>query len=116
MSKDSERATLVSRRRHTNLLDACVGDYEFAPNDTLPEGAKVKTWREDDQLIGQARGKNTLKLPFDIYAKSQTNFFLKINGATLTFIKNDNGEVTSVIHHITGVPDWEGKKLSKQPR
>lgn len=63
-------------------------------------------------MIGQARGENTLKLPFDIYAESQTNFFLKINGAQLTFIKNQKGEVTSVIHHMSGVPNWEGKKVS----
>jgi len=100
----------------TNLLDACVGDYEFAPNDTLPKGAKVRIWREGDQLVGQARGENTLKLPFNIYAESQTNFFLKINGAELTFIKNDKGEITSVMHHIAGVPDWEGKKVKKVSR
>ncbi len=95
----------------TTLLDACVGDYEFSPNTALPTGAKVTIWRQGDQLIGQARGENTLKLPFNIYAESQTNFFLKINGAQLTFIKNQKGEVTSVIHHIPGVPDWEGKKV-----
>jgi len=104
----------VAIKLDTNLLEACVGDYEFAPNDTLPEGAKVRIWREEDQLVGQAQGKNTLKLPFNIYAESQTNFFLKINGAELNFIKNDNGEVTSVMHHIAGLPDSEGKKLENK--
>jgi hypothetical protein len=47
----------------------------------------------------------------EIYPQSETNFFLKINGAQLTFIKNDKGEVTSVIHHAARVPDSEGKKV-----
>ena len=46
-----------------------------------------------------------------MYPESETDFFLKINGAQLAFIKNDRGEVTSVIHHIAGLPDCEGKKL-----
>ena len=99
----------------TNLLEACVGDYEFPPNDTIPEGAKVRIWREGDQLVGQAQGKNTLKLPFNIDAESETNFFIKINGAELTFIKNEKGEVTSVMHHVSGIPDWEGRKVRKGP-
>jgi hypothetical protein len=50
---------------------------------------------------------------FDIYPESETNFFLKFDGAQLTFIKNDKGEVTAVIHHMDGRPDLEGKKLKK---
>jgi len=93
------------------LTHALVGHYEFPPSTELPTGAKVTIWRQGDQLVGQAHGENTLKLPFDIYAESQTNFFLKINDAQLTFVKNDKGEVTSVIHHVAGLQDWEGKKL-----
>jgi hypothetical protein len=29
----------------------------------------------------------------------------------LTFIKDDKGEVTAVIHHEEGLPDLKGKKL-----
>ena len=49
---------------------------------------------------------------FDLYAESETNFFIKINGAQLTFIKNDKGEVTAVTHHEPGVPDIKGRKVS----
>ena len=72
---------------------------------------KLTIWREGDQLVGQAWGKNVLQGAFDIYPESETNFFLKIDGAQLTFIKNDKGEVTAVIHHYPGFPDIEGKKL-----
>jgi len=48
---------------------------------------------------------------FDMYPESETEFFLKMNGARLAFIKDDNGEVITVIHQIAGLPDCEGKKL-----
>jgi hypothetical protein len=32
----------------------------------------------------------------------------------LTFIKNDQGEVTAIIHHMAGRPDSEGKKLKNE--
>jgi hypothetical protein len=49
--------------------------------------------------------------PLDVYPESETNFLVKINGAQLTFIKNDTGEVTAVIHHMAALPDSEGKKI-----
>jgi endo-1,4-beta-xylanase len=97
----------------TKLLDACVGHYEFAPNAVSPTGVKLTIWREENQLVGQAWGENVLKDAFDIYPESETNFFLKVDGAQLTFIKNDKGEVTAVIHHQAGYSDNEGKKINK---
>jgi hypothetical protein len=67
-------------------------------------------------LVGTIRGENTLHGAFDLFPESETNFFVKVNGAQLTFIKNDKGEVTAVIHHSShaGVPDIEGKKLKNE--
>jgi hypothetical protein len=62
-------------------------------------------------LVWQAWGENATRGAIDIYPESETNFFIKLNGAQLTFIKNDKGEVTSVIHHAARVPDSEGKKV-----
>lgn len=95
----------------TKLYDACIGQYEFAPDTAFPTGIKLTIWRRGDQLAGQAMGKNGGGGEFEIYPESETKFFLKINGAELTFVKNDKGEVTAVIHHIAGLPDSEGKKL-----
>ena len=50
----------------------------------------------------------------NMFPESETNFLLTINGAQLTFIKNGKGEVTGVIHHMTGLPDSEGKKLKNE--
>jgi CubicO group peptidase (beta-lactamase class C family) len=96
----------------TKLYDACAGQYEFAPDAAFPTGVKLTIWRQGDQLVGRALGKNGGGGEFDIYPESETTFFLKINGAQLTFIKNDQGEVTAVIHHIAGLPNSEGKKLN----
>jgi hypothetical protein len=67
-------------------------------------------------LVWQAWGKGATRGAIDIYPESETNFFIKINDTDtqLTFIKNDKGEVTAVIHHEVGLPDIEGKKLKNE--
>jgi len=99
----------------SKLLDACVGHYEFAPTAVPTAGIKVTIWREGDQLLWQARGRNTVPGSFNVYPESETNFFLKISGGQLTFIKNDNGEVTAVsVHEDAWLPDSVGKKLKNE--
>ncbi len=66
-------------------------------------------------MVGQALSRDGGGGEFDLCPESETSFFLKLNGAQLSFIKNDKGEVTAVIHHIAGLPDSEGQKL-KGPR
>jgi CubicO group peptidase (beta-lactamase class C family) len=106
----------VAIKLDPKLLDACVGHYEFAPNAVFPpSGMKVKIWREEEQLEWQAWGRDAVQGAIDIYPESETNFFLKINGAQLTFMKNGKGEITAVTHHMSGLPDIVGKKLSKPP-
>ena len=104
----------VAIKLNPKLLDAVVGHYEHPPQAIWPTaGVKVTIWREGDQLFGQAQGKDVLHGAFEIYPESETNFFLKVNGAQLTFVKNDKGEVTAVIHHAAGYPDSVGKKLKE---
>ena len=97
------------------LLDAVVGHYECAPDAVFPTLGKVTIWREGDHLVGEASDKNGGAGAFDVCPESETNFFDKTSGAQLTFIKNDKGEVTAVIHHSAraGVPDAGGKKLKE---
>ena len=98
-----------------DLLDTYVGQYEFAPNTIpqFPEGLWVTIWREEDQLISQARDRNHSYGIVELYPESETIFFSKINGVGLTFIKNDKGETTGVIVHSPRgeVGDYQGKKL-----
>ena len=101
----------VAIKLDTKLLDACVGHYEFVPDAAHPTGIKLTIWREGEQLVGQAWGKDVLQGAADIYPESETNFFIKTDGVQLTFIKNDKGQVTAVIRHEAGLPDIKGKKL-----
>jgi CubicO group peptidase (beta-lactamase class C family) len=95
----------------TKLLDAVVGDYEFAHGAGLPAGMKLSIWQDGNQLTGQVWGENALKGAFDIYPESETKFFVKLDGSELIFFKNDRGEITSVIRHTESRSDAKGKKL-----
>jgi D-alanyl-D-alanine-carboxypeptidase/D-alanyl-D-alanine-endopeptidase len=103
----------VAIKLDPKFLDAIVGHYEFAPKAPFPTGGKVTIWREGAQLSCQVWGENAIRGAFDIYPESETNFFIKLNGAQLVFIKTDKGQVTTIIHRSSrpGVADSEGKKL-----
>jgi hypothetical protein len=106
----------IAIKLDAKLLDACVGQYEIAPNQLFGTGTKVTIWRNGDHLVWQAFGGNVSPGALDLYPESETNFFLKINGAQVTFIKNDKGEVMALIHHKAwpDLPDGEGKKLENE--
>ena len=102
----------VAIKLDTKLLDACVGQYKFAPNIEFGTVMTLTIRRQGDQLVGQARDEN-FENSFDIYPESETNFFDKL-GDQFTFIKNDQGEVTAAIRQVKEWPDWEGKKLKNE--
>ncbi len=95
----------------TRLYDACVGQYEFAPDAVFCSGMKLTIRRQGDQLIAQCQGRGAYRSAFHIYPESETNFLATFNDAQLTFIKNGEGEVTGVIHHLEWLADSVGKKL-----
>jgi len=96
------------------LVQACVGKYEIAPDNVFGIGTKVTIRRKGDHLVWQAFGRCVSQRALDLYPESETNFFLKHYGSQVTFIKNDKGEVTALIHHMAGLPDSEGKKLKNE--
>jgi hypothetical protein len=94
------------------LLDPCVGRYEFPPNPGTPKGGIVRISREGDQLVWRATGENFVPGAIYLYPETETNFFTKLfDNAQLTFIKNGRWQVTSMIHHVDGVPDTVVKRL-----
>lgn len=68
-----------------SILESYVGVYELAPNFT------ITVTRKGSQLFGQATGQGQ----FELFAKSATEFFLKIVDAQITFSVND-GKVESM--------------------
>lgn len=84
--------TTISYQNHAidvpiEILDTYVGDYQLAPNFILSITC------EGNQLYSQATGQSRV----EIYPKSETEFFLKVVVASITFVKDDNGIVTGLI-------------------
>jgi CubicO group peptidase (beta-lactamase class C family) len=100
----------VAIKLDPKLLDAFVGQYEFAPVAAYPTGVRLTIRRQGDQLIGDMRGKNIFGGVFELYPESETNLFDTIYFARYSFRKNDKEEATVGIHYWG--PDLAGKKLS----
>lgn len=100
------------------LLDACVGEYEIAPDNMFGTGTKVTIRRSGDHLVWQAFGRGVSPGALDVYPESETNFFYKGARALIrfTFIKNDKGEAIALTIHLAGLglPDSEGKKVKTE--
>ena len=82
------------------VLDACVGEYQLAP------AFFIAVTREADQLFIQATGQS--KLP--IYAESETEFFLKVVNAQITFLRDANLRVIRLVLHQNG-RDMPGERV-----
>jgi CubicO group peptidase (beta-lactamase class C family) len=92
-------STQVAVKVDPKLYDHYAGQYELAPNFT------ITITREGDRLMGQPTGQPKLEL----FPSSETKFFLKEVDAQMTFVKNDQGQVTHLILHQGG--DRPAKKI-----
>jgi hypothetical protein len=82
------------------ILKNYVGQYELMPGfifDVIVENNKLMV-----QLTGQPR--------FQVFPESETKFFYKVVDAQLTFQKDGNGKVTSLILHQNGLDQTAKKK------
>ncbi len=68
------------------ILETYLGKYELQP------GFILTVTKEGNQLKAQATGQPV----FDVFPKSENEFYLKVVDAQLVFNKNDAGEVESV--------------------
>ena len=91
--------TAIAVKVDPKLFDAYVGRYELAPNLILTIS------RDGDRLLAQATGQPQLEL----FAESETKFFLKTIDAKVTFVKEATGKVTHLILHQSG--DHQAKRL-----
>jgi hypothetical protein len=97
------------------LLDAYVGEYEFPPDNGYWLEWKMTIRRQGDQLWEQITSEKLSYAAAEIYPESETNFFGTAYGSfELTFVKNDKGEVTTVILRSPGAPVREGKKVENK--
>ena len=97
------------------ILDACVGQYEFPPDNGFWLEWKLTFRRQGNQLVEQFTVKNNNRAAVEIYPESETNFFVKgKNPHELTFVKNSNGDATNVIVRYREGFVREGKKLKNE--
>lgn len=74
------------------IYDSYAGDYELAPNFV------ITITNEAGKLMGHPTGQPKLEL----FPTSETEFFLKEINAQVTFVKNDQGQVTELILNQNG--------------
>ncbi len=87
LTKEQKEASVDPR-----VFAAYVGQYELMPNFLLTISI------EDGKLMGEATGQSKAQL----YPTSETEYFLKVVDAQISFLKNDQGEVTQLILHQNG--------------
>ena len=83
-----------------SILDSYVGEYDFGR-------AIMKITKEGDHLFAQMADQPK----FEIFPRSDTEFFWKVVNAQVTFIKDDNGIVTRAIFQ-QGDIKFEVKKVN----
>lgn len=76
----------------TSVLGRYVGEYELTP------AFHITVTQEGTGLFIQATGQPK----FPIYAESETDFFLKVVDAQLTFVRDSAGTVTGLVLHQNG--------------
>jgi len=74
------------------ILNSYVGEYELSPTFTIVVSVKAGA------LKAQATGQSE----FDLYAESETRFFLKVVEVQMDFVKDGKGKVTHLVLHQGG--------------
>ncbi|HMU05432.1 MAG TPA: DUF3471 domain-containing protein, partial [Saprospiraceae bacterium] len=70
-----------------SILESYTGDYELGPNFILT------VTKEGNQLITQATGQGKI----EIFAETETKFFVKVMDAQLEFVKDGTGKVAKLL-------------------
>jgi serine-type D-Ala-D-Ala carboxypeptidase/endopeptidase len=89
---------------NTKLYDHFTGRYELAP------GFILTVTREGDQLFTQATGQPK----FEIFPKSDREYFLKVVDAQITFEPDVDGRAPALVLHQNG-RDMRAKRIEGEP-
>ena len=74
------------------VYDSLAGKYDYA------ESGVLTVTREGNHLFAQLTGQPK----FEIFPKSETEYYWKVVDAQITFVKDATGKVTKAIHHQDG--------------
>jgi CubicO group peptidase (beta-lactamase class C family) len=75
----------------SKILDAYVGEYELRPS-------PIVITKEGDKLMAEGPGQPKAEL----FAATETLFFLKTADADITFVKDEQGKVTHLMLRLSG--------------
>src|SRR6266404_5274487 len=95
------RSTRAQQPQHTEikidakLFDQYVGQYSFVDD---PE-FMLNFWREGEKFFMEPTNQGRI----EIFAESETRFFLKIIEAQATFVRDSQGKVTGLVWRQNGV-------------
>ncbi len=84
---------LVEAKIDPAAYDSLLGKYDYGQGQAI-----MTVTRDGEHLFAQLSG----QAKFEIYPKSETEFFWKIVDAQITFVKDEKGKVTKAIHHQAG--------------
>jgi len=82
------------------IFDAYAGEYQVVP------GVSLVFTREGDKFFMQPTGQGKV----EIFAESETDFFLAVADVQVTFVKDDTGQVSGAVLHQNG-RNMSGKKI-----
>jgi CubicO group peptidase (beta-lactamase class C family) len=83
-------------------LDQVIGRYDY-------QGPVMTVTRDGDRLYAQLTGQGR----FEIFPKSETEFFWKVVDAQVTFVKDVSGRTIKAIHH-QGPVTFEAPRLEER--
>lgn len=89
---DSLLADVEVKSVDTLLFDALVGGYQLAP------GFVLEVRRRGTRFFTQATGQDEV----EIFPRSETEYFLRVVDAQLSFVKDSTGKFTSLVLHQGG--------------
>ncbi len=74
------------------IFEDLAGEYQLQP------GFVITVTSDEDKIYAQATGQPR----FEIFAESETEYFLKVVDARITFVKDENGSYSKLILHQNG--------------
>ena len=80
-----------------SILDRYVGTYELEQTLSMP-AFSISVRRRDRALVAEVPGKGEIEL----FAESETSFFLRVMDAQVTFVCDSNGAVNGLVLHQRG--------------
>ncbi len=86
-----QESVKVDKTVSSDKYDDYAGRYDYG-------GAIMKIRRDGDHLFAQLAGQPE----YEIFPKSENEFFWKVVDAQVTFVRDEKGEVTHVLHHQGG--------------